>query len=97
MHLGGNHRWVPLSFENNNNNNKRYRAHKFYFTISSAVSSIQLHGGGPNFAFFLGGKFLSSFTSLDNIFWSKTLLSKQISLVESRTYASGSTNNVTAG
>ena len=47
MHLGGNHRWVPLSFENNNNNNnKRYRAHKFYFTISSAVSSIQLHSGG---------------------------------------------------
>ena len=48
MHLGGNHRWVPLSFENNNNNNnnnKRYRAHKFYFTISSAVSSIQLHSG----------------------------------------------------
>ena len=43
MHLGGNHRWVPLSFENNNNNKKRYRAHKFYFTISSAVSSIQLH------------------------------------------------------
>ena len=46
MHLGGNHRWVPLSFENNNNNNKRYRAHKFYLTISSAVSSIQLHSGG---------------------------------------------------
>ena len=46
MHLGGNHRWVPLSFENNNDNNKRYRAHKFYFTISTAVSSIQLHSGG---------------------------------------------------
>ena len=48
MPLGGNHRWVPLSFENNNNNNhkKRYRAYKFYFTISSAVSSIQLHSGG---------------------------------------------------
>ena len=43
MHLGGNRRWVPPSFENNNDNNKRYRAHKFYFTISSAVSSIQLH------------------------------------------------------
>ena len=28
MHLGGNHRWVPLSFENNNNNKKRYRAHE---------------------------------------------------------------------
>ena len=52
---------------------------------------------GPDFAFFLGGKFSSSFTSLDNILWSKTLLSKQISLVESRTYASGWTNNVTAG
>ena len=46
MHLGGNRRWVPLSFENNNNNKKRYRAHKFYFTISSAVSSIQLHSRG---------------------------------------------------
>ena len=43
MHLGGNRRWVPPSFENNNDNNKRYRAHNFYFTISSAVSSIQLH------------------------------------------------------
>ena len=42
MQLGGNHRWVPLSFENNDNK-KRYRAHKFYFTICSAVSSIQLH------------------------------------------------------
>ena len=43
MHLEGNRRWVPLSFENNNNNKKRYCAHKSYFTISSAVSSIQLH------------------------------------------------------
>ena len=55
MHLGGNHRWVPLSFENNNNNKKRYRAHKFYFTISSAVSSIldsiQLHSRGQIFPF----------------------------------------------
>ena len=52
MHLGGNHRWVPLSFENNNNNNnKRYRAHKFCFTISSAVSSIQLHSGGQTLLF----------------------------------------------
>ena len=42
MQLGGNRRWVPLSFENNDNK-KRYRANKFYFTISSAVSSIQLH------------------------------------------------------
>ena len=41
-HLGGNHQWVPPSFENDNNK-KIYRAHKFYFTISSAVSSIQLH------------------------------------------------------
>ena len=46
-HLGGNRRWVPLSFENNNNK-KRYRAHKFYFTISSAVSSIQLHSRANN-------------------------------------------------
>ena len=48
MHSGGNYRWVPLSksFENNNDNKKRYRAQKFYFTISSAVSSIQLHSGG---------------------------------------------------
>ena len=45
MHLGGNRRWVPLSFENNNNN-KRYPAHKFYFTVSSAVSSIQVHSRG---------------------------------------------------
>ena len=45
MHSGGNRRWVPLSFENNNN--KRYRAHIFYFTISaSVVSSIQLHSRG---------------------------------------------------
>ena len=42
MQLGGNRRWVPLSFENNDNK-KRYRAPKFYFTVSSAVSSIQLH------------------------------------------------------
>ena len=42
MQLGGNRRWVPPSCENNDNK-KRYRAHKFYFTISSAVSSIQLH------------------------------------------------------
>ena len=44
MQLRGirNRRWVPLSFENNDNK-KRYRAHKFYFTVSSAVSSIQLH------------------------------------------------------
>ena len=42
MQLGGNRRWVPLSFENSDNK-KRYRANKFYFTISSAVSSIQLH------------------------------------------------------
>ena len=55
MHLGGNHRLVPLSFENDNNN-KRYRAHKFYFTISSAVSSTQLHSGGQILPF--------SFTSL---------------------------------
>ena len=46
MDLGENRRWVPPSFENNNNNNKRYRAHKFYVTISSAVSSIQLHSRG---------------------------------------------------
>ena len=45
MHLGGNRRWVPLSFENSNNN-KRYPAHKFYFTVSSAVSSIQVHSRG---------------------------------------------------
>ena len=45
MHLGGNRRWVPLSF-GNNNNNKRYPAHKFYFTVSSAVSSIQVHSRG---------------------------------------------------
>ena len=34
MQLGGNRRWVPLSFENNDNK-KRCPAHKFYFTISS--------------------------------------------------------------
>ena len=51
MDLGGNRRWVPPSFENNNINNKRYRAHKFYFTISSAVSSIQLHSRGHIFPF----------------------------------------------
>ena len=34
MHLRENRRWVPPSFENHNK--KRYRAHKFYFTISSA-------------------------------------------------------------
>ena len=45
MHLGGNHRWVPPSFENNNNK-KRYHARQFYFTISSAVSSIQKHSRG---------------------------------------------------
>ena len=45
MHLGGNRRWVHTSCENNNNK-KRYREHKFYFTISSAVSSIQLHSRG---------------------------------------------------
>ena len=57
MPLGGNHRWVPLSFENNNNNNKkRYRAHKFYFTISSAVSSIQLHSGGQILPFSIPGR-----------------------------------------
>ena len=50
MQLGGNRRWVPLSFENNDNK-KRYRAHKFYFTISSAVSSIQLHSRGQIFPF----------------------------------------------
>jgi len=48
MHLGGNRRWVPLSFETNNNK-KRYRAHKFYFNISSAVSSLQLHSRGQIF------------------------------------------------
>ena len=48
VHLGGNCRWVPLSFEKNNNK-KKYRAHKFYFTISSAVSSIQLHSRGQIF------------------------------------------------
>ena len=47
MHLGGNRRWVPLSFENNNK--KRYRGNKFFITISS----IQLHSGGPEFAFSL--------------------------------------------
>ena len=41
--MWGNRRWVSLSFENDN---KRYRAHKFYFTISLAVSSIQLHSSG---------------------------------------------------
>ena len=46
MRLRENRRWVPLSFENNNNSNKKYRAHKVYFTISSAVSSIQLHSLG---------------------------------------------------
>ena len=43
-YLEGNRRWVPRSFEINTK--KRYRAHKFYFTISSAVSSIQLHSRG---------------------------------------------------
>ena len=54
MHLGGNRRRVPPSFENNNNNNnKRYGAHKFYFTISSVVSSIQLHSRGQILPFSL--------------------------------------------
>ena len=48
MHLGGNRRLVAHSFENNNNNNKRYPAHKFYFTVSSAVSSIQVHSRGSS-------------------------------------------------
>ena len=51
MHLGGNRRWVPLSFENNDNNKKRNRGHKFFFTISSAVSFIQLHSQGQIFLF----------------------------------------------
>ena len=50
MHLGGNRRWLPLSFENNNNN-RRYPAHKFYFTVSSAVSSIQVHSPAQNLPF----------------------------------------------
>ena len=50
MHLAGNRRWVPLSFENNNIK-KRYRAQTFYFTMSSAVSSIQLHSRGQIFPF----------------------------------------------
>ena len=41
MRLGGNRRWVPPSFENNK---KRYRAHKFFLTISS----IQLRSRGYN-------------------------------------------------
>ena len=45
MHLEGNRRWVPLRFENNIIK-KRYRAPKFYLTIPSAVSSIQLHSRG---------------------------------------------------
>ena len=53
MHLGGNRRWVPHSFENNNNN-KRYPAHKFYFTVSSAVSSIQVHSRGQILPFSYG-------------------------------------------
>ena len=53
MHLGGNRRWVPPTFENNNNN-KRYCAHKFYFTISSAVSSIRLHSRGQILPFSWG-------------------------------------------
>ena len=52
MHIGGNRRWVPLSFENNNIK-KRYRAHKFFFTISSAVFSIQLHSRDQIFPFSL--------------------------------------------
>ena len=46
MQLGGNRRWVPLSFENNDNK-KRYRADKFYFTTSSAVSSIPTRPPSP--------------------------------------------------
>ena len=47
MHLGGNRRWVPLSFENNNKN--RYRGNKFFITISS----IQLYSRGQSFSFSL--------------------------------------------
>ena len=66
MHLGGNRRWVPLSFENNNNN-KRYPAHKFYFTVSSAAS-IQVHsrgssGGGMFYSGSLRGNTLTPVTS----------------------------------
>ena len=73
MHLGGNHRWVPLSFENNNNNKKDIAHINFtlrYLQLYLLFSCI----AGAGFAFFLGGKFSSSFTSLDNILWSKTLL-----------------------
>ena len=57
-----------------------------------------------DFAFFLGGKSSSSLATLDDILWSRRTsgknslfdLSKQIGPVESRIYASGWTNNVTA-
>ena len=52
MHLGGNRRWVPLSFENNNK--KRYRGNKFFITIFS----IQLHSRGQNLPFPLRWKIL---------------------------------------
>ena len=51
MHLGGNRCWESLSFENNNNN-KRYPTHKFYFIVSSAVSSIQVHIAEARFCLF---------------------------------------------
>ena len=71
MHLGGNHRWVPTKFENNNNNNDIYRAHKFYFSISSAVSSIQLHSQGQILPF-------SWAKNPRVILWSKTLFWKEL-------------------
>ena len=85
-------------------NTKKYRAHKFYFTISSAVSSIPLHSRGeilpfswaenprppsPVWTTNCGVRRHSGKNCLVNS-------SKQIGLVESRTYAIGWTSNVTA-
>ena len=98
MHLGGNYRRVPLSksFENNNDNKKRYRAQKFYFTISSAVSSIQLHSGGQILLFSWAENSHRPSPVWTTYYGVRRCQSKQISLVESRTFASGWTNNVTA-
>ena len=103
MHLGGNRRWVPPTFENNNNN-KRYCAHKYYFTISSAVSSIRLHSRGQILSFswgkilFLPHRFGQHIVEQEVESGKNCLFnqSKQIGLVDSRTYDSGWTNNVTA-
>ena len=57
MHLGGNHRWVPLSFENNNNHKKDIAHINFtlrYLQLYLLFSCI----AGARFCLFSGGKIL---------------------------------------